>query len=64
MMKVFETIPEFKNYYGDGLGLSTRLTKAYNDKKRTGGLFFNPLNYEKYNGDVKVPNVKKDMEHV
>lgn len=43
MMKVFETSPEFKTYYGDGLGLSTRLTKAYNDKKRTGGLYINPL---------------------
>lgn len=63
MMKVFETTPEFIQTYGDDESLSTQLTEVYNNIEKTGGPFFKPLTY-KNNKDVKIPDIRAEMDKV
>jgi hypothetical protein len=43
MIKVYETVPDFVNIYGDGNANTRRVVKAFNEKSRTGGPFTKPV---------------------
>lgn len=60
MLKVYESTPEFQKLYGDEDGLSTRLSKVYNNIQKTGGPFLKQLTY-KNGANIPVPNIKEDM---
>ena len=61
MMKVYETVPDFIKQYGDDDGLSTRLTKVYNNIQKTGGPFHKALTYQNFK-NIPVPDIKADMQ--
>jgi len=63
MMKVYETTPNFAALYGDYDGLSSRLSRVYNNADKTGGPFLKTLKYEKVD-NVKVPDVRADMDKI
>lgn len=62
MMAVYESVPDFKKY-GLDKGLSDRLLQVYNNLEETGGPFHKTLKYKNH-AEVKVPDIRADMERL
>lgn len=63
MLKVYETEPIFAERYGNDEALSSQLLQVYRNVEKTGGPFLKALKY-KNNDNVKIPDIRADMDKI